>query len=165
MPRKPRIEIAGYYHTWIGVLRVLLQFLLVKRLIRAFGEDRILISGVICMILAMIGYALSPLYWIMFIPLTFLAYGTGTARPVLSSRLTNSVGEKEYATILGINNSITSFTQIFAPMLGGLILEYLYLGDVLVLAISAGSFSIILILLLIEKRRERKIKVLDETTT
>jgi DHA1 family tetracycline resistance protein-like MFS transporter len=147
-------EVAGYYHTWIGVLRVFLQFLVVKRLINAFGETRILMSGISAMIIAMIGYALTTelttIYWWAFLPITFLAFGTGTARPVLTSRLANSVGQKEYATILGINNSLTSFTQIFAPMLGGLLL----VSDlsVLVLTISAMSFSGILIVLCLEKR-------------
>jgi len=147
-------EIAGYYHTWIGVLRVALQFLLVSWLIRKFGEKLILISGIISMIIAMIGFAFSHIYWIVFIPLTFLAYGTGTARPVLSSRLTNSVGKKEYATILGINNSLMSFVQIFAPMLGGVLL--LYELDSLLLVISAVSFSAILLLLILEKQAEKR---------
>ncbi len=149
-------EIAGYYHTWIGVLRVVLQFLLVDWLIRKFGEKNILVSGILCMIIAMIGFAFSHIYWIVFIPLTFLAYGTGTTRPVLNSRLTNSVGKKEYATILGINNSLTSFTQIFAPMLGGVLL--IYELDSLLLAICAVSFSVILLLLLLEKQTENRIE-------
>jgi DHA1 family multidrug resistance protein-like MFS transporter len=147
-------EIAGYYHTWIGVFRVILQFLLVDWLIRKFNERRILVTGIICMIIAMIGFAFSYVYWVAFIPLTFLAFGTGTARPILSSRLTNSVNKKEYATILGINNSLTSFNQIFVPMLGGALL-LVDLPEIL-LALCAVSFSIILILLLIEKQKEKK---------
>ncbi len=152
-------EIAGYFHTWIGIFRVVLQFLIVKWLIRTFGEKRILISGVIGMILAMIGFMFSSIYWITFIPLTFLAYGTGTARPVLSSRLTNSVGKKEYATVLGINNSLTSLNQIFVPMLGGLLL----VNDlsVLLLVMCAVSFSAILVLLLFEKKGEYKVEELE----
>jgi DHA1 family tetracycline resistance protein-like MFS transporter len=151
-------DVAGYYHTTIGILRVLLQFLLVKWLIRTFGEKKILISGIISMIISMTAFAfITELFsidvsdigfQIAFAPIVFLAYGTGTARPVLSSRLTNTVGRKEYATILGINNSITSFTQIFAPLLGGLILDYLY--SWIILALSAMSFTVILILLIIE---------------
>ncbi len=149
-------EIAGFYHTWIGILRVLLQFLLVKRLIQAFGETRVLVSGIISMIIAMIGFAFSPFYWVVFIPLTFLAYGTGTARPVLSSRLTNSVGEKEYATILGINNSLTSLNQIFAPMLGGLLLVYDL--PALLLSLCALSFFFIIIVLIFERRSNKRVE-------
>jgi DHA1 family tetracycline resistance protein-like MFS transporter len=157
-----RPELAGYYHTWIGILRVLLQFLLVKRLIKVFGESRILGSGIVSMIIAMIGYlvlamigtTISFVYWLVFIPITFLAFGTGTARPVLTSRLTNSVGKKEYATILGINNSLTSFTQIFAPMLGGILLTQDL--PALVLVLCAASFFGILVILIIEKRGEKK---------
>ncbi|MBN2154885.1 MAG: MFS transporter [Candidatus Lokiarchaeota archaeon] len=150
-------ELGGLYHTWIGIVRVILQFLVVERLIRAFGEDNILFSGTIALILAMIGYGLSTIstiYWIAFIPLTFLAYGTGTARPVLTSRLTNSVGEKEYATLLGINNSLTSLTQIFAPMLGGLIL--VYWNSIPLLVLCTMMFFCILVVLIVDKREKKR---------
>jgi len=147
-------ELGGLYHTWIGIIRVLLQIFLVERLIRAFGEEKILFSGVVAMLLAMIGYGLSPVYWVAFIPLTFLAYGTGTARPVLTSRLTNCVGEKEYATILGINNSLTSLAQIFAPTLGGLIL--VYWKSIPLLIICGLMFTLMLVILILEKKEKRK---------
>ena len=61
----------------------------------------------------------------IFVPLIFLAYGTGVSRPVLTSELTNSVTQKETATILGINNSLNSVAQIVTPIVGGFMIEYL----------------------------------------
>ena len=66
--------------------------------------------------------------------------------------------KKEYATILGINNSLTSLNQIFAPMLGGAFL-LVDLPEVL-LGLCAISFSVILILLLIEKQKGKKAHIL-----
>jgi MFS transporter, DHA1 family, tetracycline resistance protein len=59
------------------------------------------------------------------VPLIFLAYGTGVGRPILISSLTNSVTQKETATILGVNNSLTSVAQIITPIVGGFIIEYM----------------------------------------
>ncbi|MCW4015838.1 MAG: hypothetical protein NWF06_05660, partial [Candidatus Bathyarchaeota archaeon] len=52
-------------------------------------------------------------------------YGTGVGRPILISSLTNSVTQEETATILGVNNSLTSIAQIITPIAGGFMLEYL----------------------------------------
>jgi len=69
--------------------------------------------------------ALSTDYLFVYVPLIFLAYGTGVSRPILTSKLTNSVTQKETATILGVNHSLTSIAQIVTPIAGGFIIEYL----------------------------------------
>jgi predicted MFS family arabinose efflux permease len=82
-------------------------------------------TGIISMIISMVTIALSIEFFIVFIPLIFLAYGTGVSRPILTSKLTNCVTHKETATILGVNNSLTSISQIIAPIVGGFMIQYL----------------------------------------
>jgi DHA1 family tetracycline resistance protein-like MFS transporter len=77
------------------------------------------------MVVAMVTLALSTDYLFVFVPLIFLAYGTGVSRPILISKLTNSVTKKETATVLGVNNSLVSMAQIITPITGGFIIEYL----------------------------------------
>jgi len=62
----------GFYMAWIGVLRVVIQTVLIARILRAFGEKRILRTGVIAMIVSMVSLAFSADYLIVFIPLIFL---------------------------------------------------------------------------------------------
>ena len=64
-------------------------------------------------------------YLYVFAPLLFLAYGTGVIRPVLMSKLTNSVKKNETATLLGVNNSLTSIVHVITPIAGGFIIQYL----------------------------------------
>jgi MFS family permease len=115
----------SFYMAWIGVIRVGIQAILIAYLLRVLGENRLLVTGVISMIVSMVAVAFSVDYLIVFVPITFLAFGTGVIRPILQSKLTNSVTQKETATILGINNSLTSVAQIIAPILGGFMIEYL----------------------------------------
>jgi len=77
------------------------------------------------MVISMVTLAFSAEYLFVFVPLIFLAYGTGVSRPILTSQLTTSVTQKETATILGVNNSLNSVAQIITPILGGFIIEYL----------------------------------------
>ena len=118
-------EQVSFYMVWIGVIRVGIQTVLIARILRFFGETRALVTGIFSMIISMVTLVFSVAYLFVFVPLIFLAYGTGVSRPLLTSKLTNSVTQKETGTILGVNNSLTSVAQIIAPILGGFIIEYL----------------------------------------
>jgi len=110
---------------WIGILRVIIQTFLIARILRALGEGHILRTGIVAMIISMVGIALSADYLFVFVPLLFLAYGTEVSRPILTSKLTNSVTKKETATILGVNNSLSSVTHIITPIAGGFMIQHL----------------------------------------
>ena len=114
----------SFYMVWIGIVRVSVQTVLIARILRFFGEDRVLLIGVFSMIASMVTLVFSTEYLFVFVPLVFLAFGTGVGRPILTSRLTNSVTQKETGAILGVNNALTSVAQIIAPVFGGFIIEY-----------------------------------------
>jgi len=114
----------SFYMAWIGVLRVVFQSILINPLLKKFSENRTLGIGIFAMIFAMFFLIFSSIYWIVYIPYFFLAFGTGVARPILTSKLTNAVRKKEVGSILGFNNSLTSIVQIISPILGGVILNY-----------------------------------------
>ena len=115
----------GFYLAWLGLLRVIVQTFLIARILRALGEGSMLRTGIVAMIISMVGIAFSADYLFVFVPLIFLAYGTGVIRPVLTSKLTNSVTKKETATVLGVNNSLTGIAQIITPIASGFIIQYL----------------------------------------
>ncbi len=114
----------SFYMAWIGILRVILQTVLIASLLRALGEDRLLVTGIFAMVISMVTLTFSAEYLFVFFPLIFLAYGSGVSRPILTSKLTNNVTQRETATILGVNNSLNSSAQIITPILGGFIIQY-----------------------------------------
>jgi len=109
----------SFYMVWIGIIRVGIQTVLIARILRFFGEQRALVTGILSMTISMVTLAFSAEYLFVFVPLVFLAYGTGLSRPILTSKLTNSVTQKETGSILGVNNSLTSVAQIITPIVGG----------------------------------------------
>jgi len=133
----------SFYMAWIGILRVIIQTVLIARILHAFGEDRMMRTGIVAMVISMVGLALSADYLFVFVPLVFLAYGTGVSRPILTSKLANSVTKKKTATILGVNNSLISLAQIVTPIVGGFIIQYLPSQTLPIL--SALFFSTILL--------------------
>jgi len=124
----------GLYLGWIGLLRVVIQTFLIARILKALGEESVLRTGIVAMIISMAVLAFSVDYLFVFVPLVFLAYGSGVIRPVLMSKLTNSVTKKETGTILGVNNSLTSVVQIVTPIAGGLAISYLPLQTLPILS-------------------------------
>ncbi len=115
----------GILLTWVGVLRVIMQTVLIEPLNKKFGENNVLKSGIISLIISMSVLALAFNFWYVFLPLIFLAYGTGVGRPILTSKLSKSVDKEETGTLMGVNNSFTSFVQIISPIIAGLILLFL----------------------------------------
>ena len=135
----------GFYMAWIGILRVVIQTFLIARILRALGEGSMLRTGIVALAVSMVILALSTDYLFVFVPLIFLAYGAGVSRPILTSKLTNSVKQKETATVLGVNNSLQSIGQIITPIAGGFIIEYLP-SQTLPLLSALFFFSLILFL-------------------
>ncbi|MFX1311808.1 MAG: MFS transporter [Promethearchaeota archaeon] len=115
----------GFFMAWIGILRVIFQSIFISPLQKKFGENLILGIGVIAMIISMTLLIFSRYYFFVFIPLTFLAFGTGVCRPILMSKLTQKVKRVETGSLLGVNNAFASVAQIVTQILGGALIEYL----------------------------------------
>ena len=136
----------GLFIAWIGVLRVFFQTVLISPLQKTFGENKVLKIGIISMITAFIVLIFATTFLFTFIPLVFIAFGTGICRPVLSSKLANSVEQEETGSLLGVNNALMSIAMIITPIMGGVILYYL--NSQILPLISASCFVIIFIILL-----------------
>ena len=81
---------------------------------------------------------------IVFIPLIFLAFGTGVGRPILTSKLSKSVEREETGALMGVNNALSSIAMIITPILGGALL--FYVASQSVPALSAVLFCLIFVL-------------------
>ena len=132
----------GFLMAWIGILRVIFQGLLINPLQKKFGEDSALSMGIISMAFTMVILVFTTNYIFAFIPLIFIAFGTGVCRPILTSKLTKSVNKEETGSVLGVNNALSSIGQIITPILGGMIIQYL---PSFLPALSAIFFSILFI--------------------
>jgi len=141
----------GSYLGWLGFLRVFIQTVLIARILRSIGEWTMLRTGIVAMIISMVGIAFSQEYLLFFVPLVFMGYGTGVIRPVLLSKLTNSVTQSETATVIGVNNSLTSIAQIITPIAGGFMIQYWPSQTIPIV-----SILFFLVLLSISKNRDKK---------
>lgn len=117
----------GFLFTFSGFLGILLQGGLIGRLVKRFGESKLVLAGFVA---ACAGYVtLGFAFTIMMVGLVAVmsAFGNGVLRPVITSLITQVAGRKEQGIAIGISGSLSSFAMMLAPVTGGALLEHHHL--------------------------------------
>jgi len=116
-------EQTGYVLTYVGILSVITQGFLVGRLTNKFRDDILIVASVALMMVSLAGWALAPSVIGLLIVLAPTALSGGVLNTLLSSTLTRAVEPQEIGGILGLSASVESATRIFAPIIGGALLQ------------------------------------------
>jgi MFS family permease len=112
----------GYLFAYSGVLGIILQGGLLGRLVKRFGEPRLALAGFATMIVAYVALGLTATVALLLVVTTIAAFGTGVARPVLTSEISQLAGRQEQGVALGISGSLNSLSMTIAPPIGGALL-------------------------------------------
>lgn len=112
------VEQNGYLFAYIGVIGVLIQLFLLKRILLKLPEKTIVTIGIFLMAIALALIALSNNMNTVFVAITFLAFGNSITNPVLSGLLSKLSPGDEQGNILGISQSIASISRLIGPLLG-----------------------------------------------
>jgi MFS transporter, DHA1 family, tetracycline resistance protein len=135
----------------VGLVSIILRGFLLPKLINIFGESKLIASGMASMALSLFLTAFIHDVWSFAALLMFFAYGSGLSRPLLMGAISRSVSSKEQGSILGVANSLGSFSQILGPLLGGFLLTTFFPGS---LGIVASFLMMIgLVIFIWEKKR------------
>jgi len=113
----------GFVLTYVGILSVIVQGFLVGRLTTRFREDVLITFSVALMAISLVGWAIAPSVFWLFVVLTPTSLSGGLLNTLLSSTLTKAVAPQEIGGILGLSAAVESSTRILAPILGGALLE------------------------------------------
>ncbi len=130
---------AGYRYGWdtftnglvlglVGICAIVVQGGLVRPVIHRFGERKTVIGGTIISTFAFLGYGLAYEGWMV---LGILVVGSlgGLAGPATQSLVAGAVDENEQGTIQGGLVSLTSLTNVVAPVLFNTILFSYFISD------------------------------------
>lgn len=113
----------GFTLTFVGVLSVIVQGFLIDRLTKNFRDDALILFGGALMTISLLGWALTPNVFSLLLVLIPTAISGGILNTLLSSTLTQAVQPQEIGGILGLGAAIESVTRIFAPIIGGYLLQ------------------------------------------
>jgi len=141
----------GYVYAYTGLLGLIIQGGLLGRLVKKFGEKKLIKIGFLSMA---VGYGL--LGWTTSIGMLLVvaamgSFGTGILRPTITSLVTQNAPRHEQGLILGLNQSLFSIAQILAPLLAGFLVGQ---GMLLGWALTAGASGAIGLFLSLKRFRE-----------
>ena len=113
----------GYVFAWVGFLGIILQGSAMRPLVKKFGERTLVWTGFLG---NMVGYGL--LAWSRTLPqllaaTTVSSYGNGVLRPSVTALITHQAGRREQGVVLGLTQSLTSISQIIAPVIAGAMIQ------------------------------------------
>jgi DHA1 family tetracycline resistance protein-like MFS transporter len=107
----------GYIFAYIGVIAIIMQGGLVRRLVKLWNERTLLLGGLICFALGLFFLALSTqLIW-LFLSLGVLSIGESAVMPTLSTLVTFVSPENAQGETLGLSQSMGGIARIFGPLI------------------------------------------------
>ncbi|MBA3465733.1 MAG: MFS transporter [Deltaproteobacteria bacterium] len=115
----------GFLFAFAGLAGIIWQGGLIGRLVKKYGEYKLCTTGFIALIFAYALFIFVPAAdWTWLIGITILSsFGNGVLRPVLTSRITQSVGKHEQGVAIGISGSLSSLAMMMAPPTGGFLIN------------------------------------------
>jgi multidrug resistance protein len=130
----------GLLFTYIGVLAALGQGVLVGRVVRRWGEVRVLIAGLIGTAAGLLVTGLAHDLWVLLIGLLLLAVPSGLVFATTTALISLAAGEREQGAILGLNASVGSAARIAGPLVATLLFQHA--GIAVPLMVGAALFAV-----------------------
>ena len=134
----------GYLFAYSGLLGIILQGGLIGRLVKRFGEVKLITAGFVA---AAIGYSVlgfSATLAVLLVAASFASFSNGVLRPALTSLITQNVSRTEQGVVLGLTQSLLSIAQIIAPAIAGMLIDRGYLTA---WALSAAAVAVVALFL------------------
>ena len=117
----------GYLFAFVGVIAIIVQGGLIGRLVKKFGEAKLVIVGCLMMMASFVAVPIvgpSAGGFAMLIAVTALmAVGNSVASPGLTSLASKTADERDQGRSLGILQSGASLARAVGPILGGFLLN------------------------------------------
>jgi MFS family permease len=130
--------------TYVGLLIVFIQGGLIHRLVKKYGEKRLISVG--CVLVA-VGLLLTPLtsdLRVLALALALLAFGSGINTPSNQSMLSKLAQSDKMGGVLGVGQSLSTLGRIFGPLVGGAAFQYFGVGCPYYIGASAMLVAFIL---------------------
>lgn len=133
----------GYIYAYLGMLGVILQGGLIGRLVKAFGELGLVRAGFFLGLLGLAALAFTHSVPLLLVVTAVSSSGTGVIRPALTSLITQRAARSEQGVVLGLTQSLNSISAIFAPAVGGLLIDHSLLAGWALLAAAICGVALL----------------------
>lgn len=141
----------GYVFAYIGFLGIILQGALIGRLVKTIGERAMVWSGFGVGATSAVWFSLTRTVPQLLANATYGSYGSGVLRPALTSLITQKADRREQGVVLGLTQSLTSISQIIAPLITGVLIDA---GHLSLWALSSGVVMLVGLIASLRTRHE-----------
>jgi MFS transporter, DHA1 family, tetracycline resistance protein len=114
-------EQVGYVFAYVGVLSAILQGGLIGRLTQRFGEERLLLCGLLLICVGLLVLPFARDLTVLGLGVSGLALGMGLTQPSLNSLISRRAGRAEQGEVLGVSQSVGSLARVVGPALAGIL--------------------------------------------
>jgi MFS transporter, DHA1 family, tetracycline resistance protein len=132
----------------VGIMAVIVQGGLVRPTVRRLGERRTVLIGTFVGAFSFLGYGLASQGW-MIPGIIVLGAFSGVSGPAIQSLVTSSVDDTEQGKIQGALTSLTSLTNIVAPILFNTLLFSYFISDEAPVQVPGAPFFVGFVLLIV----------------
>jgi DHA1 family tetracycline resistance protein-like MFS transporter len=105
----------AWFFVFVGVCSAIVQGVLVRRLVKRFGEGRLVVLGGVLLIAGFAGLKLADSVPIFLVMIATIALGIGITTPTLSSLVSKRSAAAEQGEILGAYQSMSSLGRVVGP--------------------------------------------------
>lgn len=105
--------------TYSGFLGLIFQGFILGRMVKKFGEAKLVWAGFASMAISYFLLAMADSIGLLILASTIGSFGTGVIRPALTALVSRTAGPREQGAALGATQSLVSLGQIFAPLISG----------------------------------------------
>ncbi len=116
---------AGWLFGLFGAGSVLMQAVLVGRLVRVFGEARVVVGGAVVLALGMAAIGVAPSGAVLVAAVLLVGAGLGAVNPALSSLAASLADPRQRGSVLGVAQSAGGLARTLGPVAGGWLFGHL----------------------------------------
>jgi multidrug resistance protein len=113
----------SYIFIYIGTIQIVLQGLILGRLVKKVGEEKLLAFGPLVMMVGVVAMPLIPNIGLFLFTVALMAFGNGVMQTVVPSFISKRTAKSEQGSMLGIAQSVSSIARVPGPIIGGFVVE------------------------------------------
>jgi MFS family permease len=115
------IEQVSFGFAYIGVMSTINQGFIVRKLLPKLGERKMLVIGLSCLALSLLGIAFATEVWMMAIVMTLLSFGYSFTNPSALGSISLLSPPEEQGAVLGTTQGLAALGRIIGPAFGGFV--------------------------------------------
>lgn len=145
------VEHSGRIFAYVGVIGAVIQGGLIGKLVRAFGEKRLVRTGMALMAAGLFLVPFTPPgRWLVLVAImTLVAAGSSLTNPSLQSLVSRTASGDEQGLALGLAQSFSALARVVGPLIAGLLYDWgsedtpFFAGGALMFAGFVAAFTLL----------------------